>query len=188
MKKQQTNFNWYFILTGILILYFGLTNNQQINKSSNVAKITVKLDKDIINVKGRTSSIDYKIWTKEYKNQFNILNGSINRNKYEAISELKSGQILKLYIKSSDLNNLLAGKEDIDIIGIRQNGISLMTPNEFYLNRNLYNVRIKIFSVFTALMLLLNGLTNIQKKINYIIIGVFIGAIIIMRILEIVIY
>ena len=188
MKKQQTNFNWYFILTGILILYFGLTNNQQINKSSSVAKITVKLDKDIINVKGRTSSIDYKIWTKEYKNQFNILNGSINRNKYEAISELKSGQILKLYIKSSDLNNLLAGKEDIDIIGIRQNGISLMTPNEFYLNRNLYNVRIKIFSVFTALMLLLNGLTNIQKKINYIIIGVFIGAIIIMRILEIVIY
>lgn len=74
MTKQKSNFNWYFLLAGILILFFGLTYNQSTNQSS-LEKITVELDKDIIMVKGRRSSIDFKFWTKEYKNQFNILNG-----------------------------------------------------------------------------------------------------------------
>ena len=187
MTKQKSNFNWYFLLAGILILYFGLSNNQSTNQSG-LEKVTVALDKDIINVKGRRRSLDYKFWTKEYKNQFNILKGSITRGKHEAISDLKSGQVVELYITTADLNNLSNGKEDIDIIGISQNGILLMTTDEFYHNRDLYKVRLKIFSVFTALMLMLNGLTHIPKKINYIIIGTFIGAIIIMRIFEIVIY
>ena len=187
MTKQKSNFNWYFLLAGILILYFGLTNNQSINQSS-LEKIRVELNKDITNVKGRRSSVDYKFWTKEYKNQFNILNGSITRGKHEEIAELKSGQVVELYITTADLKNLSDGKEDIDIMGISQNGIPLMTTDEFYHNRDLYKVRLKIFSVFTGLMLILNGLTNIPKKINYIIIGIFIGAIIIMRMLKIVIY
>jgi len=168
-------------------LYFGLTNNQS-SKQSSLEKITVELDKDITNVKGRRSSVDYKFWTKEYKNQFNILNGSITRGQHETIADLKGGQVVELYITTADLKNLSDGKEDIDIIGISQNGVPLMTTDEFYHNRDLYKVRLKIFSVFTALMLILNGLTNIPKKINYIIIGTFIGVIIIMRVLEIVIY
>lgn len=72
VTKQQSNFNWYFLLAGSLILYFGLTSNQPTIQSS-LEKITVQLDKDIINVKGRRSAVDYKFWTKEYKNQFNIL-------------------------------------------------------------------------------------------------------------------
>lgn len=96
--------------------------------------------------------------------------------------------MVELYITTADLKNLSDGKEDIDIIGISQNGVPLMTTEEFYHNRGLYKVRLKLFSVFTALILILNGLTNIPNKINYIIIGTFIGAIIIMRVLEIVIY
>ncbi len=168
-------------------MYFGLTNNQS-TKQSSLEKITVKLDKDITNVKGRRSSVDYKFWTKEYNNQFNILNGSITRGQHEAIADLKGGQVVEVHIKTADLKNLSDGKEDIDIMGISKNGITLMTTDEFYHNRDLYKVRLKMISVFTALMLILNGLTNISRKINYIIIGTFIGAIIIMRMLEIVIY
>uniref|UniRef100_UPI00404AC662 hypothetical protein n=1 Tax=Fulvivirga sp. TaxID=1931237 RepID=UPI00404AC662 len=187
VTKQKSNFNWYFLLAGILVLYFGLTNNQS-TKQSSLEKITVKLDKDITNVKGRRSSVDYKFWTKEYNNQFNILNGSITRGQHEAIADLKGGQVVEVHIKTADLKNLSDGKEDIDIMGISKNGITLMTTDEFYHNRDLYKVRLKMISVFTALMLILNGLTNISRKINYIIIGTFIGAIIIMRMLEIVIY
>lgn len=187
VTKQKSNFNWYFLLAGMLILYFGLANNQSIDQSS-LEKIRVELYKDITRVKGRRSSVDYKFWTKEYKNQFNILNGSITRGKHEAIAELKGGEMVELYITTADLKKLSDGKEDIDIFGISQNGIHLMTTDEFRHNRNLYELRIKIFSVFIALMLILNGLTNIPKKINYLIIGVFMGAIIIMRMFEIVIY
>ncbi len=168
-------------------MYFVLTNNLSI-KHSSLEKIIVELDKDITNVKGRRSSVDYKFWTKEYKNQFNILNGSITRGKHKAIADLKGGQLVELYITTADLKNLSEGKEDVDIIGLSQNGIPLMTTDEFYHNRDLYKLRLKIFSVFIALMLILNGLTNIPKKINYIIVGTFIGTIITMRILEIDIY
>jgi hypothetical protein len=187
MTKHKSNFNWYFLLAGFLILYFGLTNNQS-KKQLSLENIRVELYKDITNVKGRKSSIDYKFWTKEYKNQFNILNGSITRGKHEAIADLKGGQVVELYIMTADLKNLSDGKKDIDIIGISQNGIPLMTTEEFHHNQDLYKIRLKMFSVFTALMLILNGLTSIPNKINYIIIGAFIGAIIIMRMLEIVIY
>lgn len=187
VTKPKSNFNWYFLIAGSLILYFGLTSNQPTIQSS-LEKITVQLDKDIINVKGRRSAVDYKFWTKEYKNQFNILDGSITRGKHEAISDLKNGQEVELYITTADLINLSDGEKDIDIIGISQNGIPLITTDEFYRNRELYKVRLKLFSLFTALMLILNGLTNIPNRINYAIIGSFIGAIIMMRMLEIVIY
>lgn len=185
MTKQKSN--WYFLLAGILILYFGLTNNQTTGQSE-LKKITVELYKDITNVKGRTSSVDYKFWTKEYKNQFNILNGSLTKGKHEAIANLKGGQVVDLYITTSDFGNLSNGKEDITVNGISLIGNPLMTQDEFYNNRELYKIRLKIFSVFTALMLILNGLTQIPKKMNYIIVGTFIGTIIIMRIFQIVIY
>lgn len=168
-------------------MYFGLSDTKSI-KSSELEKITVELHEDIINVKGRTSSVDYKFWTKEYKNQFNILKGSISTGKYEAIANLKAGAVVELYIKTADLKKLSERKDDIDIIGISQNGTSLMTTDEFYHNRDLYKFRLKIFTVFIALMLILNGLINIKNKVNYIIIGTFVVTMIIMRIFEIGVY
>jgi hypothetical protein len=187
LTKQKSNLNWYFLLAGVLILYFSLTNNQTTSQTE-LKKITVELNKDIINIKGRRSNVDYEFWTREYKNQFNILNGSITRGKHEAIANLKSGQVVDLYISTSDFENLSDNKKDITVQGIILNGIPLMTQEEFYHNRELYKVRLMILSIFMSLMLILNGLTKIPKKINYIIIGTFIGAIIIMRFFEIVIY
>ncbi|MBL7915544.1 MAG: hypothetical protein JNL49_10915 [Bacteroidia bacterium] len=187
MTKQKSNLNWYFLVVGIFILYISLTNNQT-NRETELKKITVELYKDITLVKGRKSSVEYKFWTKEYNNQFNILNGSISKGKHEAISNLKGGQLVDLYISPSEFENLSHETENITVEGISLNGIFLMTQAEFYRNRELYKFRLEIFSVFTALMLLLNGLIKIPKKINYIIIGVFIGSIIIMRIFEIGIY
>ncbi|MVO07753.1 hypothetical protein GOQ30_01080 [Flavobacterium sp. TP390] len=187
MARQKSNLNWYFIIVGILIFYFGLTNNQE-TKQTELKKITVELYKDIIHVKGRKSSVDYKFWTKEYKNQFHILKGSITRGKHDVLSRLKGGQMVDLYLTPSDFENLSDAKEDITVIGISVQGNSLLSQDEFFHNQELYRLRLQIFSVFTALMLLLNGLTNIPKKVNYILIGTFTGAIIIMRIFEIGIY
>lgn len=186
-KFKKTTFNWYYVLAGILILSFSLFNNQK-TEQVELKKITVKLDKDITNVKGRRSSIDYKFWTKEYSNQFNILKGSVTTGKHETISHLKREQEIVLYITTSDFENLSNKKEDITVIGIYSNGNPLMTKEEFYYNQELYNVRKLIFSFFIALMLILNGLAKIPKKLNYIIIGTFIGFIIIMYSFGIVIF
>jgi hypothetical protein len=187
LTKQKSNSNWYFLLAGFIILYFGLTNNKS-TQHSELKKLTVELYKDIANVKGRRSSVDYTFWTKEYKNQFNILDGSIARGKHETISNLKKGQKVDLYISTSDFENLSDEKEEITVIGISLFGNPLMKQSEFYHNRDLYKVRMMIFCVFAALMLMLNGLIKIPNKINYIIIGTFLGSIILMRIFEVGIY
>jgi hypothetical protein len=187
LTKQKSNSNWYFLLAGFIILYFGLTNNKT-TQHSELKKLTVELYKDIANVKGRRSSVDYTFWTKEYKNQFNILDGSIARGKHETISNLKKGQKVNLYISTSDFENLSDEKEEITVIGISLSGNPLMTQDEFYHNRDLYKVRMMIFCVFAALMLILNGLIKIPNKINSIIIGTFLGSIILMRIFEVGIY
>ncbi len=123
MTKQKSNLNWYFILAGVLALYFGLSNNQTASQPG-LKKISVELYKNIVNVKGRRSSVDLKFWTKEYKCQFNILNGSITRGKHEAIANLKSGYHVDLYIASSDFENLSNEKEDVTVIGISLSGKS----------------------------------------------------------------
>jgi hypothetical protein len=187
LTKQKSNSNWYFLLAGFIILYFGLTNNKS-TQHSELKKLTVELYKDIANVKGRRSSVDYTFWTKEYKNQFNILDGSIARGKHETISNLKKGQKVDLYISTSDFENLSDEKEEITVIGISLFGNPLMKQSEFYHNRDLYKVRMMIFCVFAALMLILNGLIKIPNKINSIIIGTFIGSIILMKIFEVGIY
>ncbi|MFB9077504.1 hypothetical protein ACFFLS_18570 [Flavobacterium procerum] len=187
MAKQKSSINWYFLLIGIIMLYLSLPDSNT-SQQPELKKITVELFKDITTVKGSRSSVDYKLWTKNYNNQFNILNGSVTRGKNEAIENLKAGQIVDLLISSSSFENLSKGEEGITIRGISLNGNTLMAPEEFYQNRKVYKTRLTVFSLFTGLMLILHGLMKVPKKINYIIIGTFVGAIVIMRIFDVGIY
>ncbi|WP_289057728.1 hypothetical protein [uncultured Flavobacterium sp.] len=186
MAKQKSNLNWYFIFTGILILYLSLSYNLT-SKKTELQEIRVELKNDIASAKGRGTS-DYKFWAKTFENRFNILNASVSKEKQDAVSNLKQGQKVDLLIKSSDLKKLSEGKEDVTVIGLSLNGNSLMTQDEFYHNRELYKIRQRTTAFFLAFMLFLNGLAKIPQKVNYIIIGVFIAAIIIMRFFEIGIY
>ena len=173
-------------MTGILILYFSLSNNLQ-SKKTELQEITVELANDIASAKGRGTA-DYKFWTTTFKNRFIILNASVPKEKTNAVENLRQGQKVNLLIKSSDFENLAEGKEDIAIIGLSLNGNSLMTQDDFYHNREMYKIRQRISALFLALMLFLNGFGMISRKVNYITIGIFIGAIIVMRIFEIGVY
>lgn len=184
MDRNKVTMNWYFLIAGAIILYFGLSKSKSSEQNIESRPITVELSKDIINVKGRRSKIDYKFWTKEYQNQFNILDCSITRGKHEIISNLKGGQKVELLIQKLDLRELGKSKEDITVLGISLNGNSLMSEAEFNKNRNAYKDRLTVFSVFAGLMLFINGLTMVPKKIKYALVGVFGGVILTMRIFE----
>ena len=188
MTKKKSSINWYFLIAGVLILYFGLSHNKEARQNFELRSVTVQLSKDIINVKRRTSPIDYKFWTKEYKNQFNILDGSITRGKHETIANLKEGQVIEVFITESDFNLLRESNKDIAIKGMSINGNYLMSETEFHKNRSLYKLRRVIFSVFIGIMVLLNGLISVPKKLNYAVVGIFVGVLLIIRILEIGIY
>lgn len=183
LKKKEINKSWCLLITIVIILYFIPST-----KEYELRKITVELESDMINVKTRKTIIDHKFWTKEYGNQFNILKGSITSGKHEAILNLKKGEVIDLFIAKSDYQLLSEEKQDITVMGIISNGEALMLPDKFYHNRRLYKIRLTIFAVFTMLMLLLNGLIKVPERVNYIIIGTFMGIIIILRIFSIWIY
>ena len=166
-------------------MFFLISRNKTPQPDTALQKITITLSKDIANVKGRRSPIDYKMWTKQYPNQFNILDGSITSGKHKTIADLKSGQVCELLISASEYNALGQENKAITIKGIRVDQHQLMSPNEFHKNRTQYKNRIQIFAVFAAIMLMLNGLIPMPKKINYAIIGLFIATIFFMKILGI---
>ena len=189
MAKKKLSLNWYFLIVGAILLYIGLSSNKNSERVTHLRTITVELSKDIINVKGRHNRrIDYKFWTKEYANQFNILDGTITRGKSKPISNLKGGDKVELLISEVAFNELGTSTEDIIVKGLSLNGTALLSEVEFKKNNTAYGIRLSIFSVFLALMFLINGLTQVPKKINYVLVGVFGGVILIMRIFEFGIY
>ena len=188
MSKKKSGLNWYWIIAGILIIYFGISRNGKVEQRNQLTKISIELSNDITNVKGRKSTIDYKFWTIEYKAQFNILKGSITRGKHSIVSELKKGQAIELYIEKSDENKLDIKTNEITICGLNIDGKSVISTNEYYKNRKYYKLRLIIVGLFLGLMFLLNGLFSISSKVNYTVIGLFIAAIFIMRYFHIIIY
>lgn len=188
MAKKKSNTNWYFLIAGAFLLYLGLSKNKSSIINTPSKSIIVELSKDIVNVKGYTNKIDYKFWTKEYPNQFNILDGSISRGGHESISNLKGGQKVEILVSELDYSELDKAKKGITVMGIALNGKTLMSESEFSKNRGSYKNRLTIFSAFIGLMLLINGLTVVSKKVNYALVGIFAGAILIMRVFEIGLY
>ena len=188
MTKKKSGINWYFLIVGLTLLYFGFSFSKSTKRNIQSRKITVVLSKDMINVKGRKSKIDYRFFAEEYQNQFIILKGSITRGRHEDISSLKGGQEIEITIAELDFNKLGRSHEEITIMGLSINERNLMSEVEFNENRSLYKRRLAIFSFFGGLMLIFNGLILIPKKINYAIVSGFLGSILIMRILEFGIY
>ncbi len=132
--------------------------------------------------------MDFKFWKNKYPNQFNILNGSITRGKHKPISELKKGQEIDIYITKKAYEDLGVDNKDIVVNGLNLGQTELMSQQEFFTNRKMYQQRLKIISIFTGVMLLLNGLALISNRLNYWLISIFVGAIVIMRIFEVGLY
>ena len=59
---------------------------------------------------------------------------------------------------------------------------------QFQNQSEMYTMRIKVISIFIGIMLLINGLKLIPTKLNYWIVFIFVGVIVLMRILRIGLY
>ncbi|MBK6962503.1 MAG: hypothetical protein IPH20_00870 [Bacteroidales bacterium] len=186
--KKNSHFNWYFVLAGALILYFGITSYNRSEGVHSINLLSVELSTDMMRVGGRRAFRDYKFFTKEYKCQFIFLSGSISRNRHKDISELKSGQKAEITIESSDLDNLNSQEAEVTVLGISANGISLLTSGDWKLNRGKYKTRILILQVFSGALLLLNGLISIPSKVNYVLVGLFAGTFIFLRVFDLLLY
>ncbi|MEO1513913.1 MAG: hypothetical protein AAFV95_02835 [Bacteroidota bacterium] len=183
MTDKKWDINWYFVLCGFVILYYGLSNNLDTREQFAVRKISIELSRDVVNVKGR-NPIDYKFWCKQYDNQFKILNGSISTGKHRLIGNLKEGQVIDIFLSNMDFKKMGHSNSSVIVRGVTLNEEPLLSPSECKRNRFLYKTRLIIATVFGGLMFLLNGLVSIPREINCALVGALFGAILIMRIFE----
>lgn len=184
INQIKPNRNWFFIAGGLLLLFIGIVRLKRPQEKTELKSITVELLKDIENIKGRRSSIDFKFWTKEYENQFNILKGSITSGERQNIKELKKGQKLELLISETDIGNLGKSKKGITVRALKKEEKTLLSEEDFNKNRFAYKNRINIFAIFGGFMLFINGLKSIPNKINYLIAGIFGGLILLMKLFK----
>jgi len=186
--KNKIYLNWYFILIGILALYFGFGNSFSSIENKSLKTLYVELKEDIDKHKGKRRRYDYRIWTTEYEAQFIIREAGIGRENHGSISELKKGQHLQLQIKENDKNRLHSIKSEITVYGVKVNNKNLLSTEEYKTNRKKYLTRLNVISIFMGFMFLLNGLILIRKKINYTLIGIFIIVLITMYVFRFGIY
>lgn len=156
--------------------------------STKLNQIRIELRKEVQTIKGIRGSIHYILYDKDFKNRFVIVKGSISEGNHNLIADLPIGTKVDVFIASSDYSNLGTSKNDITIRQIMVGNKVLMSKEEFSENTGLYGLRVRLVKGFTGIMLIINGLSLISKKANYLIIGIFIGLIILMRIMDIGLY
>lgn len=188
MKKKKKNKefrpNWYYTLLGTVLIFFVFLPESKESLPTKVKEIRVSLSVDMVPVKGRKGEVAYRFGTTEYEAEFKILKGSVSTGNQGKLSELKKGQKVSLVIDESDVGKLGSGKNTVTVYGFGLEGKSLLTTQEFESNREKYGTRLSLLSFFLGCMLLLNGTTKIPIKINYILIGIFLGSFLLMRIFE----
>lgn len=90
--------------------------------------------------------------------------------------------MVNVEIDEVDLTALHSEQNEVIVYGLSANGRSILSTEEFRLNREKYDLRKRIIGVFTGFMFLVNGLSRVSAKYNYVVIGIFALVFLVMRI------
>ncbi|MDB4285754.1 hypothetical protein N9933_00470 [bacterium] len=174
MKDNKLNFNIPFLILGVISLYLFYHNagSSKARELPSLTSLTVEL---ATNIQGIKSKDDYLLYTKEYPAQFEIINGSIPRNKYSATSNLQKGDVITLKINDIQQSNVTHKDAQIIVYEIVYNGKSLLSTDEFQSNRLKHSKRIGALCLFLAIFFMSNGSLTISRKTNLLIIVVMAG-------------
>lgn len=181
-KRKTSRFNWYFVILAVFCFYAGVYLSTSTSDGRSFMKLNVRLASDMMTIKGTSSHCNYKFWVEEYSAEFSILRGSISSGRHREASSLRSGQVISVEIDNADLTALRSENNEVIVYGLSTNGKSILSNEEFQLNRGHYDLRVRTLSVFIGFMFLVNGLFQIPARYNYIIIGIFTLVILSMRI------
>ncbi|WP_024769097.1 hypothetical protein [Aquimarina macrocephali] len=174
MTKKKQKFIWYYVLIGLGILIWTYSRFNGIKEEvTHVENIKIQLNSNIENVTGRRNIADYRFYGKEFKARFIILDGAVNSEHRQSISDLKKGDTINIKIGKSDLSKLNSN-EDIRVYGIQVDNQILLSVIDYNSNRHKYSNRLNILFTFIGLLAILKGI-NISNKTKWI---VFIGGII----------
>ncbi|UTW67987.1 hypothetical protein KFE94_07680 [bacterium SCSIO 12643] len=174
MKKKKTLFTWYYILIGLVIFVWTFFNLSNQKNKPTLRQFNVQLSSDIESVEGSRNPADYKFYTENEQARFIILDGSLNNDQNENISNLKKGSVIEISIDTLDSDRLNSKNQEVIIYELKHNNNAFLSFEDFKNNRNKRNVRINIFFMLFGLLAILKGI-HISNKIRTII---FFGAII----------
>lgn len=185
---MTNNINWPFIVLGIVSLLFAYQKSNSF-KSMNLVKEEVTLKGQMINVKRtRTNTRDYRFWTTEHSNRFEILKGSMSRERNKELEGIKEGTPMTVYLSSDHYSLLSKSNKNVTLRGLYLNETPIFTPNDYKSNRIKYHHRIYLLGVFIGFMFLINGLLSVPTKANLILVILAGFTFLILRYFELLLY
>ncbi|MDF2457449.1 MAG: hypothetical protein K0R51_3442 [Cytophagaceae bacterium] len=187
--KKYLSLNYYFLLLGIFAIYASTIDSEKNTPKDNELKsLEVELSSGIIKDKRATKDVDYKFWVKEYPALFIIKNGSVPIGKYKKIKSLKKGDLAVIQINDLSTDDLYSKDSEIMIYSLYVDDDIVLSNEDVKDGRKKYWNRMNVIILFIGVMLTLNGLIDIDKKINSAIAISFILSLILMAIFKIGLY
>ena len=169
---------------GLLSGYAAVCGDSTIGDDQVLVRINAELSYDVRTSERSHSWSSYRFWTKEYAAEFNIVRGTVTSWKHGKISGMKSTRQIKADIRRTDLESLHLPNEEIMVYGLYAGGETLLSPDEFYHNRRMYDRRIRILTGVLTFFLLANGLFSVSNYFNYAVAGIAVIATFLMRVFE----
>ena len=188
MSQLEFKINWPFLLLGFLSVLV-VFQKSKFNNTLDLTKEIVTLKGQIITVKRtRSNKTDYRFFTNEHSNTFEIQRGSLSRGKHKTLQGITKGTILIVYLSLEDRQLLLNTTKSVTVRGLYVNNKDILATDEYKSNRQKYHLRLSVLGVFSGLMFLLNGLFALSINTNIIVITLAGTFVVILRYFELLLY
>jgi hypothetical protein len=179
---QKRKINGYFVVLGLLAVTTGFYLPAEKIEPADLTTATVTLahNAEYSKSQWRGSSV-YLLRTREARADFVIdVAGGIAAN-WKPLDSLRTGDTLSIQYARGEASELNDAAKEITIYSLQKASRLYFGVAEYNASSTRYGNKLAWFTWIAGVLLLLNGLTILKDKTTYILLGVFLGACILLR-------
>ena len=184
MANAKDKINRNYILVGLLLLVgcFYPQPSKIDDIDLNTKTITLSHNAEFIKGSSRSGSF-HRLWTNETKAAFKIdVSGGI-ASKWTPLDSLKRGDTLTIKYAGKKEADLGDHAKEIPIYFLQKAGKLYFDTNAYNQSQAAYEKRWFWITLICGLLLILRGLSIVKPKVAYVLVGLSLTAIIILRLL-----
>jgi hypothetical protein len=183
---SREKINWYYTLVGLFLLFGYFYSKQSAVSDNDLNKMTITLSHPIEFLKGgaRVSHAYHRLWTKETKAAFITDSPGEIAASRAALDSLKQGDTLTIKYSSQSEHDLQNNAKEILIYSLQKLDRSYFDITTYNRSKAAYDKRWRWVMLIGGVLLVLRGLTVINLKTSYILGGLSLATVIVLKLLD----
>ena len=180
-QHPKQSINWYYFIVGLILLLFSFYPSPTVS-ALKLSTGSITLNRQAEWIKGASKSPSFhRLWSNEYKAAFIIQEPGEVAAGFEQLDSLKKGDSLEIQYLTPDRENLNNPSKEIPVYALSVNRHLLFSIHHYDTTYIAIERRRTILILLVSALLILRGLSLINSKATYIIGGIAIAAILILR-------